>query len=82
MERSLNSQHSSTPATRSMNTEAFPQPTSDEVKARVLKTETIQLRLTKIEKDEIRRVASRLSLSITDYILKCHEVVAAKLEEK
>ena len=82
MERSLNSQHSSTPATRSMNTEAFPQPTSDEVKARLLKTETIQLRLTKIEKDEIRRVASRLSLSITDYILKCHEVVSAKLEEK
>ena len=65
-----------------MNTEAFPQPTSDEVKARVLRTETIQLRLTKIEKDEIRRVASRLSLSIKDYILKCHEVVAAKLEEK
>jgi hypothetical protein len=64
-----------------MNTEAFPQPTSDEIKARVLKTETIQLRLTKIEKDEIRRVASRLSLSITDYILKCHEVVAEKLPE-
>lgn len=65
-----------------MNKEAFPQPTSDEVKARVLKSDTIQLRLTKVEKDEIRRVASRLSLSITDYILKCHEVVAAKLEEK
>ena len=64
-----------------MNTEAFPLPTSDEVKARVLKTETIQLRLTKIEKDDLRRVASRLSLSITDYILKCHEVVAAKLEK-
>ena len=65
-----------------MNTEVFPQPTAEEVKARVLKSDTIQLRLTKVEKDEIRRVASRLSLSITDYILKCHEVVAAKLEEK
>jgi hypothetical protein len=65
-----------------MTTPTISAPSIEEVKRRILKEETIQLRVTKVEKEKIRLVASGLHLSTTEYLLKCHEVVSAKLEEK
>lgn len=62
-----------------MKTKSIPEPTPTEIKAGLAKTETIHLRLTKIEKQAIRQTAQSLHLSITEYLLKCHSVVAAKL---
>ena len=53
-----------------------------EVVNRMVKSDTIHLRVTKAEKELIRANATGLHLSITDYLLKCHEVVSAKLEEE
>jgi uncharacterized protein (DUF1778 family) len=62
-----------------MKIKSIPEPTTTEVKDGLAKTETIHLRLTKIEKQDIRQTAQGLHLSITEYLLKCHAVVAAKL---
>jgi hypothetical protein len=64
-----------------MTTPTISAPSIEEVRRRILKDETIQLRVTKAEKETIRVVASGLHLSTTEYLLKCHEVVAAKLRD-
>jgi len=60
-----------------MKKKDFPEPTKQEVASVVLKTETIQMRLTETEKKEIRETAESFHLSLTEYLLKCHAVVAA-----
>ena len=57
---------------------ALPEPTLLEIQATLPKSETIHLRVTKAEKAAIRAAAGSLHLSITEYLLKCHTVVAAK----
>ncbi len=56
-----------------------PQPTLQEVQGILPKSETIHLRVSTKEKGEIVATASGLHLTITEYLLKCHTVVAAKL---
>lgn len=65
-----------------MKIKELPEPTKEEAANRVLKTETIQMRLTACEKEEIRRTAESFHLSLTEYLLKCHAVIAAKLSSK
>lgn len=60
-------------------TPVMPEPSSAEVQDALPKSETIHLRVTKAEKADVRVAASGLHLSITDYLLGCHRVVAAKL---
>lgn len=57
----------------------FPEPTLGEIQATLPKSETIHLRVTKVEKSAIRATAEALRLSITEYLLKCHIVVEKKL---
>ena len=68
-----------------MTKKALPKPTEQQVKSAVLKSETVHLRVTKNEKDEIKKTAGALHLSITEYLLKCHGLIAeqlAKIERK
>jgi uncharacterized protein (DUF1778 family) len=58
---------------------AIPKPSLEEIQATLPKSETIHLRVTKDEKNAIRATAGALRLSITEYLLKCHSVVAAKI---
>ncbi|MFM8338332.1 MAG: plasmid mobilization protein [Opitutaceae bacterium] len=43
------------------------------------KSETLSFRLTPEEKDGLRSAASSLSMSISEYVVKCHEAVAKQL---
>jgi uncharacterized protein (DUF1778 family) len=58
---------------------AIPEPSLAEVQATLPKSETIHLRVTKAEKTAIRATAGALRLSITEYLLKCHAIVAGKI---
>jgi len=58
----------------------IPEPSLVEIKANLPKTEAIHLRLTTAEKEEIKATATSLHLTVTEYLLKCHAVVAAKIE--
>jgi hypothetical protein len=60
---------------------AIPEPSLEEIQATLPKSETIHLRVTKAEKIAIRYTAGSLNLSITEYLLKCHQVVFAKLHK-
>ncbi len=57
----------------------IPEPSEAEVLAALPKSETVQIRVTKKEKDEIVACADTVGLTRTDYLLACHRVVAAKL---
>jgi len=58
---------------------AMPKPSLAKIQATLPKSQTIHLRVTKAEKAVIRSTAGALHLSITEYLLKCHAVVAAKI---
>jgi hypothetical protein len=58
----------------------IPEPSLEEIHATLPKSETIHLRVTKEEKNTIREMSGALRLSITEYLLKCHAVVAGKLK--
>jgi hypothetical protein len=60
---------------------AIPEPTLQEIHATLPKSETVHLRVTKVEKAEIRSTATALRLSITEYLVKCHELIASKLRK-
>ncbi len=45
-------------------------------------TESIQLRVTEAEKKDVQTCAKIVNRSVTDYLLACHEAIAAKLREK
>ena len=64
-----------------MTKKAVPRVSKAEVDAKIRKSETIQLRLTPTEKDEIKRKATSLGLSVTEYLIKCHAAVASKLPQ-
>lgn len=44
--------------------------------------EVIFLRVAASEKEAIESTANAVDLSVTDYLLRCHEVVAEKLAER
>ena len=48
----------------------------------VAKTEVIQIRVTPAQKREIKISASSLRLTTTEYLIKCHELIAQKLRER
>ena len=57
----------------------IPEPSLAEIKAHLPKANAIHLRLTTAEKEEIKATAKALHLTVTEYVLKCHQVVLAKL---
>lgn len=57
----------------------IPEPTEGEVAAALPKSETVQIRVTKLEKEEIVASAAMVGLTQTDYLLSCHRVVSRKL---
>lgn len=61
---------------------AIPEPSEAEVAAVLPKTQTIQLRVSVKDKDEIVACSDLLRLTRTDYLLGCHKVVAGKLGRK
>jgi hypothetical protein len=62
-------------------TKKLPEPTASQVQAAVLKSETVHLRVTKNEKEAIKATATALHLSITEYFLKCHGLIADQLSK-
>ena len=58
----------------------LPSPTVEAVDRSLRKTETLNLRLTPTEKEGLRVAASSVGMSISEYVLKCHEVVAEALK--
>jgi hypothetical protein len=60
----------------------LPVPPKGEVDRVLRKSETLSFRLTKAEKEGLRAAASSVSMSISEYMLKCHEVVAAQLDRR
>ena len=59
-----------------------PEPSLAEIQATLPKSETIHLRVTKAEKEAIRTTSTSIHLSITEYLLKCHAVIAAKIKRE
>lgn len=50
-----------------------------EIERSMKKTETIQIRLTALEKEAIVRAKNTLDLTTTEYLIKCSQLVSAKL---
>jgi uncharacterized protein (DUF1778 family) len=58
----------------------IPSPTPAEVADALPKDQTVQLRLSSVEKDAIKKAASACGRTVTEYLLECHRVVARKLK--
>jgi hypothetical protein len=59
----------------------FPTVSPAEVQHTFPKTEAILLRLSVADKEAITSTAKALHLTATEYLVKCHEVVSAKVGE-
>ena len=46
------------------------------------KTEFLQFRVSKSEKDSVQATAAALGLQVSEYIMKLHELVSEKLNKK
>ena len=46
------------------------------------KTEFLQFRVSKSEKDSVQSTAAALGLQVSEYIMKLHELVSEKLNKK
>lgn len=57
----------------------MPAVSKEEVQQRFPKTEAILLRLSVEDKNAITTTAKTLHLTATEYLVKCHEVVSAKV---
>lgn len=57
----------------------LPTVTKAEVQERLPKSEAILLRLSVRDKDAITEAAKSVHLTATEYLVKCHELVSAKL---
>ena len=60
---------------------SVPAVSKEEVQHRFPKTEAILLRLSVDDKDAITTTAKTLHLTATEYLVKCHEVVSAKVRK-
>lgn len=65
------------------NASATPLPTitSEEVEKKILKGKTINFRLSLEDKEDIAKTASALKLSVSEYLIKCHQLVMEKVEK-
>lgn len=67
---------------RSINTKSrtIPVPTDPgELKALLKKSAIIQMRLTELDKEDIKNAASEFGLTVTEYLLRCHWVISKRL---
>jgi len=53
-----------------------------EIEETLTKAVTINLRLSVKEKDRVKRTAQAFGLNVSQYLLKCHELVADKEENR
>ena len=60
----------------------FPTVSKAEVDEQLPKSAAIFFRLTARDKKAVDAAAKSLHLSTAEYLLKCHEVIAAKLSDK
>lgn len=60
----------------------LPTVTSQEAAAAVQKPEVIFLRVTSREKESVKQAATALRLSVTEYLMRCHGLVAEKLNQQ
>ena len=54
---------------------------ADELRGGGPKTEFLQFRVSKKEKESIQRAAAGLDLQVSEYLLRLHELVAEKLKK-
>ncbi len=50
------------------------------VKSRIAKTEIIQMRVSKSDKDSMKKTAQNCGLTLSEYLIRCHEVILEKLK--
>jgi uncharacterized protein (DUF1778 family) len=55
-------------------------PSQAEVADALPKDQTVQLRLSAVEKDAIKKAASACGRTVTEYLLECARLVARKLK--
>jgi hypothetical protein len=60
-------------------TRSLPVPPVATIRRMLRKTETLSFRLTPEEKEGLRVAASSVGMSISEYVVKCHEAVAKNL---
>jgi len=62
----------------------FPEVTKQEAEGikKPPSNKTIQVRMTTEEKNDIEEAAEMVNLTLTEYLLKCHAVIAAKLRAR
>jgi predicted DNA binding CopG/RHH family protein len=58
----------------------LPSVTTIEAKEWLAKSATVNMRVTEAQKAQIKKTAEALHLSITDYLIKCHELVSQKIK--
>ena len=58
----------------------IPAPNQAEVAQALPKDQTVQMRLSSVEKDAIKKAASACGRTVTEYLLECHRVVSRKLK--
>lgn len=58
---------------------SLPAISKQEVAQEVEKSEVIYLRVTPAEKEAVKETASKLKMTATEYLMKCHELVARKV---
>jgi uncharacterized protein (DUF1778 family) len=63
-------------------TPPLPELSAAEISRTLLKSETIQLRVTPAEKELIKVAASKVGLTVTDYLVRIGTATAGKLNEK
>lgn len=61
---------------------AFPVVSKEEIQYQLPKTTAILLRLSVQDKEAITAAATSLHLTATEYLVKCHVLIAAKLPKK
>lgn len=67
---------------KSTDTPHMPSVTSKEVSESVDSSKVIFLRVSPQDHKAVKAAASTLRLTVTEYLLRCHALVAAKLEER
>ena len=53
----------------------------ERVRDLMVKTETIQMRVTAVDKDEIKKAAQKCRLSVSEYLIRSHQVIAQRLRD-
>lgn len=59
---------------------ALPDVTARDVARGMAKTATINLRVTEYDKEEMAASASAAGMTLTEYLIQCHRLVARRIE--